>query len=234
MPAYHWKKLGGLGTTMINIGVGPTNAKTISDHLAVLRPRLFFMLGHCAGLRATQRLGHYVVATGYVRVDRVLDPWLHQSVAIPQLQPIEDEMVLAYTLLKRPPSGAIDSENRMLQRLRRGTVATVLDRNWELRYPNPTVWPFDMGKCVAVEMESATIAANGFRYSIPYASFLCVSDRPLHGELKMEGMAESFYRSAVAEHFQIAIRAVENLSTRLGVHGLLTRQLRASRQPPFQ
>ena len=27
------------GLSLINIGVGPSNAKTITDHLAVLRPR---------------------------------------------------------------------------------------------------------------------------------------------------------------------------------------------------
>ncbi|MGO7616600.1 AMP nucleosidase, partial [Rhizobium ruizarguesonis] len=61
MPAYHMKKKGHAGITMINIGVGPSNAKTITDHVAVLRPHAWLMLGHCAGLRNSQRLGDYVL-----------------------------------------------------------------------------------------------------------------------------------------------------------------------------
>lgn len=73
MPAYHLKRADGSGITMVNIGVGPSNAKTITDHIAVLRPHAWVMLGHCAGLRNTQRLGDYVLAHGYVREDHVLD-----------------------------------------------------------------------------------------------------------------------------------------------------------------
>jgi len=67
MPAYHLVRAGGSGITMVNIGVGPANAKTITDHIAVLRPHAWVMLGHCAGLRNTQQLGDYVLAHGYVR-----------------------------------------------------------------------------------------------------------------------------------------------------------------------
>ena len=45
---------------MVNIGVGPSNAKNITDHVAVLRPHAWMMLGHCAGLRNSQQLGDYV------------------------------------------------------------------------------------------------------------------------------------------------------------------------------
>ena len=51
MPAYHLVRQDRSGITMVNIGVGPANAKTITDHIAVLRPHAWMMLGHCAGLR---------------------------------------------------------------------------------------------------------------------------------------------------------------------------------------
>jgi AMP nucleosidase len=38
MPAYHLERRGTAGVTLVNIGVGPSNAKNITDHLAVLRP----------------------------------------------------------------------------------------------------------------------------------------------------------------------------------------------------
>ncbi|MBL8290157.1 MAG: AMP nucleosidase, partial [Rubrivivax sp.] len=57
MPAYHLTRPDASGITMVNIGVGPANAKTITDHIAVLRPHVWLMLGHCAGLRNSQQLG---------------------------------------------------------------------------------------------------------------------------------------------------------------------------------
>jgi len=40
---------------MINIGTGPSNARTVTDHVA--RPHAWLMLGHCAGLSNSQKLG---------------------------------------------------------------------------------------------------------------------------------------------------------------------------------
>src|SRR5690606_29353201 len=89
MPAYHLKRPDGQGLTFINIGVGPSNAKTITDHLAVLRPHCWLMIGHCAGLRRTQVLGDYVLAHAYVREDKVLDDDLSLRVPIPPIAEIQ-------------------------------------------------------------------------------------------------------------------------------------------------
>src|SRR5690606_6855554 len=89
MPSYHLRRADHSGITLINIGVGPSNAKTITDHVAVLRPAAWLMLGHCAGLRTTQRLGDYVLAHGYVRQDHVLDEDLPTWVPIPPLAEIQ-------------------------------------------------------------------------------------------------------------------------------------------------
>ena len=89
MPAYHLMRGDRAGITMVNIGVGPANAKTITDHIAVLRPHAWLMLGHCAGLRNSQQLGDYVLAHGYVREDHVLDEDLPLWVPIPALAEIQ-------------------------------------------------------------------------------------------------------------------------------------------------
>jgi nucleoside phosphorylase len=73
MPAYHLIRPDRSGITLVNIGVGPSNAKTICDHLAVLRPEAWLMIGHCGGLRPTQKIGDYVLAHAYLRDDHVLD-----------------------------------------------------------------------------------------------------------------------------------------------------------------
>ena len=73
MPAYHLIRKNGQGVSFVNIGVGPSNAKTITDHMAVLRPHCMIMVGHCAGLRRSQSLGDYVLAHAYQREDNVID-----------------------------------------------------------------------------------------------------------------------------------------------------------------
>ena len=73
MPSYHLKRADDNGITLVNIGVGPSNAKTATDHIAVLRPQAWLMVGHCAGLRNSHNLGVLVLAHAYVREDKVLD-----------------------------------------------------------------------------------------------------------------------------------------------------------------
>ena len=85
MPAYHLMAPDRAGITLVNIGVGPSNAKTATDHIAVLRPHTWLMVGHCAGLRNSQSLGDYVLAHAYMREDHVLDDDLPVWVPIPAL-----------------------------------------------------------------------------------------------------------------------------------------------------
>jgi len=86
---------------------------------------------------------------------------------------------------------------------------------------------------VALDMESATIAANGFRFRVPYGTLLCVSDKPLHGEIKLPGMANHFYRERVDQHLRIGIRAMELLRAG-GVDQLHSRKLRSFAEVAFQ
>ncbi|BCF92088.1 MULTISPECIES: AMP nucleosidase [Paraburkholderia] len=227
MPAYHLKRADGSGITMINIGVGPSNAKTITDHIAVLRPHAWIMLGHCAGLRNTQRLGDYVLAHGYVREDHVLDDDLPLWVPIPALAEVQ-------VALERAVAQVTQLDGAELKRvMRTGTVASVDNRNWELRDHREPVLRLSQSRAIALDMESATIAANGFRFRVPYGTLLCVSDKPLHGELKLPGMADQFYRAQVDQHLQIGVKAMEILRTN-GLHKLHSRKLRSFAEVAFQ
>jgi AMP nucleosidase len=205
MPAYHLKRARGAGMTLVNIGVGPSNAKTATDHIAVLRPHAWLMVGHCAGLRNSQRLGDFVLAHAYLREDNVLDADLPVWVPIPALAEIQialQDAVAQVTQLK---------DYELKQIMRTGTVATIDNRNWELRDQSGPVQRLSQSRAIGLDMESATIAANGFRFRVPYGTLLCVSDKPLHGELKLPGMASGFYKTQVARHLQIGIRAMELL-----------------------
>lgn len=227
MPAYHLKRADGSGITMVNIGVGPSNAKTITDHVAVLRPHAWVMLGHCAGLRNTQRLGDYVLAHGYVREDHVLDDDLPLWVPIPALAEVQ-------VALERAVAQVTKLDGPELKRvMRTGTVASVDNRNWELSDHREPVRRLSQSRAIALDMESATIAANGFRFRVPYGTLLCVSDKPLHGELKLPGMADQFYRDQVDQHLQIGVRAMELLREN-GLDKLHSRKLRSFAEVAFQ
>jgi AMP nucleosidase len=225
MPAYHLMAPDRSGITLVNIGVGPSNAKTITDHLAVLRPEAWLMIGHCGGLRPSQRIGDYVLAHAYLRDDHIMDDVLPPEIPIPAIA----EVQLALARAAETVSG--QSGDELKQRLRTGTIVTTDDRNWELRYSQSAL-RFSLSRAVGVDMESATLAAQGYRFRVPYGTLLCVSDKPLHGELKLPGQANRFYERAINEHLRIGIETVEELR-REGAK-LHSRKLRAFNEPPFR
>ncbi|GLS20383.1 AMP nucleosidase [Labrys miyagiensis] len=227
MPAYHLKRADDSGITMINIGVGPSNAKNISDHVAVLRPHAWLMLGHCAGLRNSQMLGDYVLAHAYLRQDQVLDADLPREVPVPALAEIQ-------IAIERAVGRVTGLTGYDLKRvMRTGTVATVDDRNWELRPSTVQNLPFIQSRAIALDMESSTIAANGFRFRVPYGTLLCVSDKPLHGQLKLPGMADSFYRERVFQHLAIGLETMALLRD-TDKRQLHSRKLRSFNEVAFQ
>ncbi|MGV3479263.1 MAG: AMP nucleosidase [Sphingobium sp.] len=225
MPAYHLIAPDRSGISVVNIGVGPSNAKTITDHLAVVRPEAWLMIGHCGGLRPSQRIGDYVLAHAYLRDDHVLDDVLPPEIPVPAIA----EVQLALAAAAETVSG--ETAEMLKRRLRTGTIVTTDDRNWELRY-SASALRFSQSRAVGIDMESATIAAQGYRFRVPYGTLLCVSDKPLHGELKLPGQANRFYERAISEHMRIGIEACDQL--RREGSKLHSRKLRAFSEPPFR
>ena len=225
MPAYHLIGENRSGITLVNIGVGPSNAKTITDHLAVLRPEAWLMIGHCGGLRPSQKIGDYVLAHAYLRDDHVLDPVLPPEIPLPAIAEVQQALYMA----AEEVSGA--HGNDLKQRMRTGTVVTTDDRNWELQYTQ-SARRMSLSRAVGVDMESATIAGQGYRFRVPYGTLLCVSDKPLHGEIKLPGQANKFYEEAIAAHLQIGVTACRRL--RDEGDRLHSRKLRAFNEPPFR
>ena len=226
MPAYHVVRPDGRGVTLVNIGVGPANAKTITDHIAVLRPHCWLMVGHCAGLRQSQRIGDYVLAHAYLRQDKILDDAVPPDMPIPALAEVQVALQEAVARVTG------DRGEALKRRLRTGTVVTNDDRNWELRWTQERR-RINLSRAIAVDMESATIATQGFRMRVPYGTLLCVSDKPLHGEIKLPGAANAFYERAIGEHLQIGIAALEHAAdqSRASLH---SRKLRSFDEPPFR
>ena len=125
-----------------------------------------------------------------------------------------------------------ETGDALKQRLRTGTVVTTDDRNWELRFTD-SAKRFNKSRAIAIDMESATIAANGYRMRVPYGVLLCVSDKPLHGEIKLAGAANRFYERAIGEHIRIGIETLESLAL-AGGDALHSRKLRSFYEPPFR
>jgi AMP nucleosidase len=226
MPAYHLARSDGEGgVTIVNIGVGPSNAKNITDHLAVLRPHCWLMIGHCGGLRGSQAIGDYVLAHGYLRRDRILDDLVPPEVPVPALAEVQVALQEAAARVTGEWGEALK------QRLRTGTVVSYDDRNWELRWSQERR-RINLSRAIAVDMESGTLAAQGYRLRVPYGTLLCVSDKPLHGEIKLPGTANAFYQRAVGEHLRIGIAALDLLRGDLGA--LHSRKLRSFDEPPFR
>lgn len=215
----------GKGVTLVNIGVGPSNAKTITDHLAVLRPQAWLMIGHCGGLRPSQTIGDYVLAHAYLRDDHVLDDVLPPEIPIPPIAEIQQALYRAAELV----SG--ETGDQLKKRLRTGTIVTTDDRNWELRYTLSAL-RFNQSRAVGIDMESATIAAQGYRFRVPYGTLLCVSDKPIHGEIKLPGQANRFYEQAISQHLAIGLTTMDIL--RQEGPRLHSRKLRAFDEPPFR
>jgi AMP nucleosidase len=225
MPAYHLMAEGRAGITLVNIGVGPSNAKTVCDHLAVLRSQAWLMIGHCGGLRGSQTIGDYVLAHAYLRDDHVLDSVLPPEIPIPPIAEVQ-------VALNRAAEMVTGETGEVLKRrLRTGTVVTTDDRNWELRY-SLSALRFNQSRAVAIDMESATIAAQGYRFRVPYGTLLCVSDKPLHGEIKLPGQANAFYERAIGQHLQIGVATMDLL--RQEGASLHSRKLRSFDEPPFR
>jgi len=188
MPAYHYTRPDNRGLSIVNIGVGPSNAKNFTDHVAVLRPDAMLMIGHCAGVRNHQEIGDFVLASGYMRADRILDKTLPLTVP-----------VAPNFLLNKHLARVLDERG---QRYRIGTVYTTIDRNWEL-FLRESLADLRSSRSIAVDMESATVAANGFRYRVPNATLLCVSDKPLHGQPKLPSDAKRFYEESKNQHLAV-------------------------------
>ncbi len=224
MPAYHLIRENGQGVTLVNIGVGPSNAKNITDHLAVLRPHCWLMVGHCGGLRQTQIIGDYVLAHAYLRQDGILDELVPPDVPVPALAEVQ------VALQEAAAEVTGEKGDQLKNRLRTGTVVTQDDRNWELRWTKERR-RINLSRAIAVDMESGTIAAQGYRLRVPYGTLLCVSDKPLHGEIKLPGAANAFYERAVSEHLRIGLAAGEAQEGRLDDPFAQAAQLRRAALP---
>jgi len=256
------------GITMIDIGVGPSNAKTITDHLAPLRPRCWIMVGRCGGLRRHQHVGDYVFATSYARRDGILDRYVPLDAPVKttraivtafdkaiehilraDIQKVEEEIKQTRSSLPNRISRVLrfregdltqEQQEARFHALRRivriGTVISTGDRNWETAPTDELFEEFAKYRAVGIDMESGALAANGYRYRVHHGALLCVSDKPLHGSVRMRLLEDEFYSRQTARHLDIVISALRWLEYNFTSAALLqhSRELRGADDPPWR
>ena len=169
-----------------------------------------------------------MLAHAYVREDHVLDADLPVTVPIPALAEVQVALEQAVARGHRHSRASTSSASCAPARSPPSTTAT-----GNCATSARSLQQLSQSRAVALDMESATIAANGFRFRVPYGTLLCVSDKPLHGELKLPGMASDFYRTQVSRHLLIGLRAMEILRDQ-PPERLHSRKLRSFAETAFQ
>ena len=183
------------------------------------------MIGHCGGLRPSQTIGDYVLAHAYLRDDHVLDDVLPVEIPLPGDRRGAEGIVRGGGPGHRRRRGQREdaAPHRHGRHHRRPQLGAAL---------HPVGARFNQSRAVAIDMESATVAAQGYRFRVPYGTLLCVSDKPIHGELKLPGQANDFYERAIGQHLRIGIETL-GLLMREG-EGLHSRKLRSFDEPPLR
>lgn len=198
MPVIHLKRPWNEGITIINIWVWPTNTKNITDHLAILRPKMFLMIWHCWGLRKNQDIWDFVLADKFVSDSSIIEKIYSRKYYIPTVPTTLLNMMIIKNL----------EQEKLNYRI--WTVFTTEDRNRELeltKYKNF----FLEDRSIWIDMESWVICLQGFKYKIPNATLLMVSDKPLHWSPKEESLAQKFYLDTKEKHIWIAINVVNQI-----------------------
>jgi AMP nucleosidase len=103
--------------------------------------------------------------------------------------------------------------NDLKEVMRTGTVASVDNRNWGLGEQTGIIHRLPQSRAIAPDLQSAPTAANGCRCRAPCETLLCVTDKPLHGEIKLAGMTDSVYRQQVGQHLESGLRTLEILES---------------------
>ena len=166
---------------------------TVMDLLGAIAPKAALFLGKCGGLKKKNQIGDLVLPIAAIRGEGTSNDYLLPEVpALP-----------AFALQR-----AVSTMTRDLGHdYWTGTVYTTNRRVWEhdeafKEYLRKT-------RCMAIDMETATIFAAGFHNSIPSGALLLVSDQPMIPEgVKTEASDRLVTQDFVEHHIQIGIEAL--------------------------
>ena len=195
------------GITMINFGMGSANAATVMDLLSAIEPKAVLLLGKCGGLKRKNQIGDLVLPIAAIRGEGTSDDYLLPEVpALP-----------AFSLQRAVSTMIRDLDCDYWT----GTVYTTNRRVWE--HDDEFKEYLRKTRCMAIDMETATIFAAGFANSIPAGALLLVSDQPMVPEgVKTEASDRKVTNEYVDRHIRIGIEALRLIRR----HGKSVKHLR--------
>lgn len=195
------------GITMINFGMGSANAATMMDLLSALPPKAVLFLGKCGGLKKKNQLGDLILPIAAIRGEGTSNDYLLPEV--PALPAFAMQRVIS-TMIR-------DLDHDYWT----GTVYTTNRRVWE--HDEEFKAYLRKLRCMAIDMETATIFAAGFANSIPCGALLLVSDQPMIPEgVKTEASDRKVTENFVESHITIGIEALKLIRR----HGKSVKHLR--------
>ncbi len=183
----------GGGMTIINFGMGSSNAATIMDLLSAIKPKAVLFLGKCGGLKKANSIGDYLLPIAAIRGEGTSNNYL----------PPEVPSLPAFSMLRAISSSVRDSNNDYWT----GTVYTT----------NRRVWEFDTSfkeylvktHATAIDMETATLLTAGFANEIPTGALLMVSDMPLEIDgVKTQKSDKIVTENFAPEHVELGIKTM--------------------------
>jgi len=182
--------------TMINFGMGSANAATIMDLLGAIHPKAVLFLGKCGGVKKKNNVGDLILPIAAIRGEGTSNDYM----------PPEVPALPAFSLQKAISTTIRDHGHDYWT----GTVYTTNRRVWE--HDDDFKEYLRKTRCMAVDMETATIFTAGFANEIPTGALLLVSDQPMTPEgVKTEESDKKVSRLFVDEHIKIGIDALHQI-----------------------
>lgn len=185
--------------TIINFGMGSPNAAIIMDLLSAINPKAALFLGKCGGLKKKNELGDLILPIAAIRGEGTSNDYFPSEVpALPAFS------------LQRAVSTTIREHNRDYWT---GTVYTTNRRVWE--HDSEFKEYLRKIRCMAIDMETATIFSTGFYNEIPTGALLLVSDQPMVSTgVKTAESDVKITTNFVESHLQIGIDSLNELKNK--------------------
>lgn len=182
--------------TIINFGIGSANAATMMDLLSSIKPKACLFLGKCGGLKKKNKVGDLILPIAAIRGEGTSNDYL----------PPEVPALPAFSLQK-----AVSTTIRNFGKdYWTGTVYTTNRRVWE--HDSEFKRYLSKLRCMAIDMETATIFITGFANQIPTGALLLVSDQPMIPEgIKTAESDSHVTKRFVEDHIKIGISAINEL-----------------------
>jgi AMP nucleosidase len=184
------------GLTIINYGIGSSNAATIMDLLTAVMPKGVLFLGKCGGLKKSTEIGHFILPIAAIRGEGTSDDYFPPEVpALPsfKLHKFVSDKILAH---------GVD--------YRTGVIYTTNRRVWE--HDEAFHKKLHDMTCIGIDMETATLFIVGHANAIAHGALLLVSDVPVTPEgVKTEESDKKVTENWVDLHLQIGIEAMTEI-----------------------